>query len=57
MTDHVLWFENLGMDDVGRVGGKNASLGDPDSFAATIGPIAEAETARDNSPSVRTRSS
>ncbi|MFW5733674.1 MAG: phosphoenolpyruvate synthase [Oceanidesulfovibrio sp.] len=26
--DHVLWFEELGNDDVARVGGKNASLGE-----------------------------
>ncbi len=43
----VLWFEAVGMDDVGRVGGKNASLGEmrraltaagvrvPDGFATT----------------------
>ena len=27
-TDNVIWFEQLGMDDVERVGGKNASLGE-----------------------------
>jgi len=27
-TDHVLWLEALGRHDVGRVGGKNASLGE-----------------------------
>jgi pyruvate,water dikinase len=26
--EHVIWFEHLGMEDVGRVGGKNASLGE-----------------------------
>ncbi|MFN2348307.1 MAG: phosphoenolpyruvate synthase [Thioalkalivibrio sp.] len=28
MSDYVLWFDELGMDDVPRVGGKNASLGE-----------------------------
>lgn len=28
MTDHIIWFENLSMNDVHRVGGKNASLGE-----------------------------
>ncbi len=28
MSDYVLWFEDLGMNDVARVGGKNASLGE-----------------------------
>jgi len=27
-ASHVIWFENLGRGDVGRVGGKNASLGE-----------------------------
>jgi pyruvate,water dikinase len=27
-ASHVIWFENLGRDDVARVGGKNASLGE-----------------------------
>ena len=27
-TSHVIWFEKLGKDDVPRVGGKNASLGE-----------------------------
>lgn len=27
-TDFVLWFDQVGMDDVGLVGGKNASLGE-----------------------------
>jgi pyruvate,water dikinase len=43
----VLWFEDVGLDDVGRVGGKNASLGEmirsfkaegihvPDGYATT----------------------
>ncbi|AUB78537.1 MULTISPECIES: phosphoenolpyruvate synthase [Spiribacter] len=28
MSEYVVWFESLGMDDVERVGGKNASLGE-----------------------------
>ncbi len=28
MEDYIIWFENLGMTDVERVGGKNASLGE-----------------------------
>ncbi len=28
MSDYVLWFDKLGMEDVDRVGGKNASLGE-----------------------------
>ena len=47
MSDQVLWFNQLGMIDVDRVGGKNASLGEmisglyskgvqvPDGFATT----------------------
>ena len=46
-TDNVLWFSSLGMGDLDRVGGKNASLGEmisnlaaagvrvPDGFATT----------------------
>jgi pyruvate,water dikinase len=47
MNEYVVWFEALGIDDVARVGGKNASLGEmisrlseagvtvPDGFATT----------------------
>jgi pyruvate,water dikinase len=28
MANYVIWFDKLGMNDVGRVGGKNASLGE-----------------------------
>ncbi len=28
MTANILWLDELGMDDIGRVGGKNASLGE-----------------------------
>jgi pyruvate,water dikinase len=27
VQENVLWYQNLGMNDVDRVGGKNASLG------------------------------
>ena len=47
MAEYVIWFRDLGMNDVDRVGGKNASLGEmisqlsnagvsvPDGFATT----------------------
>ena len=47
MSDWIIWFRDLGMDDVPTVGGKNASLGEmianltnvgikvPDGFATT----------------------
>lgn len=37
MLDNVIWFENLGMDDVERVGGKNASLGEMISHLSKAG--------------------
>lgn len=37
MTDYVVWFESLGMGDVERVGGKNASLGEMISHLAAAG--------------------
>ncbi|NQY34911.1 MAG: phosphoenolpyruvate synthase [Alteromonadaceae bacterium] len=37
MQDYVLWYENLGMGDVDRVGGKNASLGEMISNLANMG--------------------
>ncbi|MDQ2695502.1 MAG: phosphoenolpyruvate synthase [Pseudomonadota bacterium] len=37
MTEYVLWFTALGMDDVERVGGKNASLGEMISHLADAG--------------------
>ena len=37
MTKYVLWFDGLGMDDVGRVGGKNASLGEMISHLKGMG--------------------
>ncbi|MEO0443735.1 MAG: phosphoenolpyruvate synthase, partial [Pseudomonadota bacterium] len=53
MTDYILWFDGLGMDDVDRVGGKNASLGEmishlkgmgvsvPNGFATTAAAFRE----------------
>ncbi|GAA1058564.1 phosphoenolpyruvate synthase [Agromyces luteolus] len=47
MTTNILWLSDLGLDDIGRVGGKNASLGElihnlgaagvnvPEGFATT----------------------
>ncbi len=37
MADYVVWFENLGKDDVERVGGKNASLGEMISNLSAAG--------------------
>lgn len=37
MNDFIIGFEQLGMDDVGRVGGKNASLGEMISNLANAG--------------------
>ncbi|HET8817613.1 MAG TPA: phosphoenolpyruvate synthase [Pseudidiomarina sp.] len=37
MQDYVLWYDQLGMNDVGRVGGKNASLGEMISNLAGVG--------------------
>ena len=37
MEDYIIWFENLGMTDVDRVGGKNASLGEMISNLANAG--------------------
>ena len=36
-TPHVIWFEKLGKDDVPRVGGKNASLGEMVGHLASQG--------------------
>ncbi|MFW5824088.1 MAG: phosphoenolpyruvate synthase [Marinobacter sp.] len=49
MEDYIIWFENLGMSDVERVGGKNASLGEMISNLANAGvsvPGGFATTAR-----------
>ncbi|MFC4699578.1 phosphoenolpyruvate synthase [Glaciecola siphonariae] len=37
MQDYVLWYQQLGMDDVNRVGGKNASLGEMISNLSNAG--------------------
>ncbi|GLX81805.1 phosphoenolpyruvate synthase [Thalassotalea eurytherma] len=37
MQENVLWYEELGMNDVDRVGGKNASLGEMISNLANVG--------------------
>ena len=37
MEDYIIWFEKLGMSDVDRVGGKNASLGEMISNLAGAG--------------------
>lgn len=37
MSDYVIWFDQLGMGDVERVGGKNASLGEMISNLANAG--------------------
>ncbi|MGD2053543.1 MAG: phosphoenolpyruvate synthase [Gammaproteobacteria bacterium] len=37
MNEQVIWLDKLGMDDVGRVGGKNASLGEMISKLSELG--------------------
>ena len=37
MQENVLWYQQLGMDDVGVVGGKNASLGEMISNLSNAG--------------------
>ncbi|MBC3764297.1 phosphoenolpyruvate synthase [Neptunicella marina] len=37
MQDYVLWYQQLGMSDVERVGGKNASLGEMISNLSNLG--------------------
>jgi pyruvate,water dikinase len=37
VQEYVLWYQELGMDDVNRVGGKNASLGEMISNLSTAG--------------------
>ena len=37
MVEYVIWYEQLGMQDVDRVGGKNASLGEMISQLAGAG--------------------
>ncbi len=37
MQEYILWYQDLGMDDVNRVGGKNASLGEMISNLSNAG--------------------
>ncbi len=37
MREYIIWFDSLGMEDVKRVGGKNASLGEMISNLANVG--------------------
>ena len=37
MQEYVVWYQHLGMQDVNRVGGKNASLGEMISNLAGAG--------------------
>ncbi|MDH5632160.1 MAG: phosphoenolpyruvate synthase [Gammaproteobacteria bacterium] len=37
MTTHIIWFDQLGMNDVGQTGGKNASLGEMISSLSGLG--------------------
>ncbi len=37
MNNHILWFEEIGMSDVERVGGKNASLGEMTGNLSKLG--------------------
>jgi len=37
VTEHIIWFEKLGMGDVATVGGKNASLGEMIASLSTAG--------------------
>ncbi len=37
MSEYIIWFDSLGMDDVKRVGGKNASLGEMISNLSGMG--------------------
>ncbi|MFA5530940.1 MAG: phosphoenolpyruvate synthase, partial [Thiohalomonadaceae bacterium] len=37
MGEYVIWFDSLGMEDVNRVGGKNASLGEMISGLSSLG--------------------
>lgn len=37
MQEYILWYQELGMDDVSRVGGKNASLGEMISNLSNAG--------------------
>ncbi len=65
MDESVVWFENVGMHDVPRVGGKNASLGEmtrnlvsagirvPDGFATTAAAYRAFIAANELEPAIR----
>jgi pyruvate,water dikinase len=67
MEDSVVWFEEVGMQDVPRVGGKNASLGEmirsldekgirvPDGFATTASAYREFVSENRLEPAIRAR--
>lgn len=64
-TQHILWFEEIGMGDLPRVGGKNASLGEmigtlsgkgirvPGGFALTADTYRQFVAANDLAPRIR----
>jgi pyruvate,water dikinase len=66
-TDYIRWFSDLGNDDVGEVGGKNASLGEmistlkdqgvrvPDGFATTAAAYRAFIEANELGSSIRER--
>ena len=39
MSENLLWFEKIGISDIGRVGGKNASLGEMISNLSSLGIV------------------
>jgi pyruvate,water dikinase len=65
-SNHVVWFEDVGMDDVPAVGGKNASLGEltrslmdagvrvPEGFATTASAYRSFVAANGLEPRIRT---
>ncbi|WP_223883928.1 phosphoenolpyruvate synthase [Pseudarthrobacter sp. BIM B-2242] len=65
-SNHVVWFEDVGMDDVPAVGGKNASLGEltrslmdagvrvPEGFATTASAYRTFVAANGLEPRIRT---
>jgi pyruvate, water dikinase len=66
-AEYVLWFDNIGMEDTDKVGGKNASLGEmirslkshgisvPDGFATTAGTYWDFIGARNLSEKIQSR--
>ena len=39
MSENLLWFENIGINDIPKVGGKNASLGEMIANLSSLGVI------------------